>query len=492
MFYRLFRAYVRLVLRVFFRSHEVSGTEHVPREGALLLVSNHVNGLVDPLLPLAALDRRLTLTAKNTLGKNPLLALLIRGLDIVLFHRAQDVGKGAELRENARSLGRCQEILASGGAVLIFPEGESHSDPGMRPFRPGAARLAADFLRRHPGAPLAVVPMGLYFTRKDRFRSGVALRFGPPLPLGALVAGGERGAAAVAAVNDAADEAIRALTLNLETERQSKVLSWAAEVLLAKLRGPRLPGELVATAADELELKRALHAGQRALAARDPARLAALERRVGEHRARLARLGLEPAELRVRHTAARSVLFAVRELEIAAVGLPWALAGAAGSALPYLLVDRIARLTSKDLDHWATQKIYPALVVYPLCYLAEAALAAALAGARLGPGAAALAGAVALALLPLAGLYALLWRERMGDAARRVRTFLSLAARPALTAALVAEGDAIHDALAAVARELDPAADAPGGALAPEVLTSLRGLRPSPCVPGAPTQTARA
>jgi glycerol-3-phosphate O-acyltransferase / dihydroxyacetone phosphate acyltransferase len=445
-FYRAFRAYVRLVLNVFFRSLEVGGREQVPRQGALLLVCNHVNGLVDPLLPLAALDRRLTLTAKNTLGKNPFLALLIRGLGIVLFHRAQDRGKGAELRENARSMARCQELLAGGGAVLIFPEGESHSDPGMRPFKPGAARIAADFVRKHPGRPLAVVPAGLYFTRKDRFRSGAALRFGPPLALGELLADAGRGAAAVEALNGAVLAAVRALTLDLETEQQSRLLSWAAELLLAQVNGPRLPGELVAGAGEELAAKRALHAGYLALRDRAPARLAELEGKVAAHHARLRALGLEAAELRVRHTTARSILFAVRELEIAVVGLPWALAGLAGNLLPYGLVDLAARLTSKDLDHWATQKIYPSLAIYPLCYLAQAALAA----WWLGPW----AGLAALVLAPLAGGYALRWRERMGDAGRRVRTFLSLALRPGLAGALRAEGDALHAELLRVRDQL--------------------------------------
>ncbi len=446
MFYRSFRAYVRLVLRIFFRSYEVSGLEHVPRSGPLLVVSNHLNGLVDPLLVMAALDRRITLTGKNTLKKNPLLALLIWGLDIVLFHRAQDRAKGAELRENARSMARCGAILASGGAVLIFPEGESHSDPGMRPFKSGAARIAADHARRHAEVPLAVVPAGLYFTRKDRFRSGVALRFGPPLPPGEVVAEAERGAAAVQALNAAADAAVRALTLNLETERQSEVLSWAAEVLLARVKGPRLPGELVATAEDELATKRALQEGYLALRERDPEELAALEARVGAYHGRLRALGLEPAEIRVRHTAARSLLFAVRELEIAVVGLSWALLGAAGNLVPYLLVDGVARLLSKDLDHWASHKIYPSLAVYPLCYAVEAGGVAALGGP--------LAGSVALAALPLAGVYALLWAERMRDAVRRVRTFLALVAQPGLARSLIEEGDAIHAGLSEVRERL--------------------------------------
>jgi len=434
------------VLRVFFRSFDVSGEEHVPRQGPLLVVANHVNGLVDPLIVMVALERRLTLTAKNTLQKNPLLALLIWGLDIVLFHRAQDRGKGAELRENARSMSRCQEILGAGGAVLLFPEGESHSDPGMRPFKPGAARIAAEWARRHPHGPaLTVVPAGLYFTRKDRFRSGVALRFGPPLPLGSLSADHRMGET-VRGLSDMAEGAIGALALSLETEAQSQTLSWAAEILLARSKGPRLPGELVATAQDELAVKKALFDGWIALRVREAAAISALETRIASHRERLRSLRIDPAEARVEYTPARSALFVLRELEIAVVGAPWALLGAAGNLLPYLAVDGIARLLSSDLDHWATHKIYPALLVYPVFYLAEAAAVGALAGP---PWAIAF-----LAAVPFAGLYAQLYRERMRDAARRARTFLAFCRRPCEKAALVAEGDAIAAEIERLGRSL--------------------------------------
>ena len=453
MFYRVFRAYVRVVLRVFFRSFDVSGEEHVPRQGPLLVVANHVNGLVDPLIAMVALERRVTLTAKNTLQKNPLLALLIWGLDIVLFHRAQDRGKGAELRENARSMARCQEILGAGGAVLLFPEGESHSDPGMRPFKPGAARIAAEWARRHPRGPaLTVVPAGLYFTRKDRFRSGVALRFGPPLALASPTGAESRMGEAVRGVSDAAERAIKALALNLETEAQSQTLSWAAEILLARSKGPRLPGELVATAQDELDVKKALFDGWMALRAREAATVAALEVRIAAHRERLRSLRIDPAEARVEYTPARSALFVLRELEIAVVGAPWALLGAAGNALPYLAVDGIARLLSRDLDHWASHKIYPSLLVYPIFYLGEAAAVGALAGPLWAAG--------FLAAAPFAGLYAQLYRERMRDAARRARTFLALCRRPSEKAALVAEGDAIAAEIERLGRSLAGAREA--------------------------------
>src|SRR5438445_97008 len=44
----LVRAVFGLVLRVFFRRIEVSGSAHVPARGPVIFVLNHPNGLVDP------------------------------------------------------------------------------------------------------------------------------------------------------------------------------------------------------------------------------------------------------------------------------------------------------------------------------------------------------------------------------------------------------------------------------------------------------------
>ena len=52
---------VRFVVRLFYRRIEVEGLEHVPREGPVLFVANHNNGLVDPMVVLdgAPAPRRL-------------------------------------------------------------------------------------------------------------------------------------------------------------------------------------------------------------------------------------------------------------------------------------------------------------------------------------------------------------------------------------------------------------------------------------------------
>ena len=82
----------RLLAAVFYRSVEVRGLEHVPADGPLVFVSNHANSLVDPLLLIALLPRRIRFLAKSTLWQNPVLVPLLRLTGAVPVYRRQDGG----------------------------------------------------------------------------------------------------------------------------------------------------------------------------------------------------------------------------------------------------------------------------------------------------------------------------------------------------------------------------------------------------------------
>ena len=57
--YRLIRALSRLLLRLFYRRVEVVGGDRIPPCGPLLVLANHQNALVDGMLLLAVIPRRL-------------------------------------------------------------------------------------------------------------------------------------------------------------------------------------------------------------------------------------------------------------------------------------------------------------------------------------------------------------------------------------------------------------------------------------------------
>lgn len=425
----------------------MEGREDLPAKGPVLFVPNHTNALVDPLVLLICLRRRLTITAKNVLARNPLLGLLMKGLGVVTFHRRSDAGKGADPRKNLDSLKQCRDVLTEGGALCIFPEGISHSDPKLRPFHVGAARIALDFVREdgNPGG-LQLVPVGLLYTEKDQFRSGVWLRFGSPIDAAEwLNVHPEANAAELSAE---LCRRVEELTLNYETRRESLILNYAADVVAT---GGAMPPPLnweSGPVAERFRLLARLQAGYRTLREADPEPVDELADRVRRYRSELKRCGLEPGEVYLPLHVGRSLLFLVRELELVIVGAPLALFGTVNYIVPYLIVKRVAQALSTDKDHWASNVVYPSFVVFPAFCFVQLAAAWLLLPA--------LWAALYSIALPYTGYYALLYRDRIGGAYRRTRTFIRFLRDRTEQERLATEGRTLLAQIRALAARLSP------------------------------------
>src|SRR4029079_17966083 len=77
-------------LRCYYRDIHVEGLERIPRRRPLLLVVNHPNALVDALLVIWIVPRRVLITAKAPLFANPLAGALLRFAGVVPLHRTSD------------------------------------------------------------------------------------------------------------------------------------------------------------------------------------------------------------------------------------------------------------------------------------------------------------------------------------------------------------------------------------------------------------------
>lgn len=448
MIYRFFRLLWRLGLAGFFRCIRVHGLDRIPATGPVLLVANHTNAFVDPLLLLTRLRRPLTLTAKSTLAKSPLLLVPLRALRVVLFHRSQDREAGADPRRNASALDRCRRILEAGGAVLLFPEGVSHSDPTLRRFRTGAARLALDFHEANPPgrgrSGLVIIAVGLHFERKEAFRSDASVIIGSPVDAARwLEANPGAGARELTA---AIEEWIRELTTNFESEAERALFHRAAALLTAGAEPPAPLDRLEPDrTADVVATIHRLQQGAHWLRDARPAEYRDLATRVRRHWRRLDRLGLSPGEANLPVRAGRAAFFVLRELEILVVGLPLALWGTLNHWPAYAVTRALTRRLSTDLDHFASNAVFLGIPVFLLCYLLQVGAAMLLLPP---PGAAAYA-----ALLPLTGAVALHYRDRSGGVARRVRTFFLFLRRPRHQARLAAEARDITDRIRRLANE---------------------------------------
>ena len=172
-------ALVRLLLGVYFRRIEVFHAERVPA-GPVLFVANHPGSVTDAFVVRTSLPRRAHFLATAQLFRLKPLAWLLRHCSIIPLNRRED--DPAAMRSVTDSFGAAYRVLDGGGGVVIFPEGVTYDDARLKVLKSGAARLALDYEQRRAGrGGLHLVPLGLTYSAKERFRSDVLVFFGEPI-----------------------------------------------------------------------------------------------------------------------------------------------------------------------------------------------------------------------------------------------------------------------------------------------------------------------
>jgi 1-acyl-sn-glycerol-3-phosphate acyltransferase len=165
---------------------EWHGREHVPREGGVIVVVNHVT-YFDPISVghfLVATGRTPRFLAKASVFKAPGLGKLIRAAGQIPVHR--------ESREAALAFREAVQAVQRGEMIIVYPEGTMTKDPGLWPMagKTGAARIAL-----RTGAP--VLPIGQWgaqevfphYSTKPHFfpRKTLKVTAGPTIDLRAEV-----------------------------------------------------------------------------------------------------------------------------------------------------------------------------------------------------------------------------------------------------------------------------------------------------------------
>jgi 1-acyl-sn-glycerol-3-phosphate acyltransferase len=127
----LFRPGVHALSRAYF-GLRLHGTEHIPPEGAVVIVPNHQT-YADPPLVTIPVRRPVYYMAWSRLFDIPVFNRVIRLL------RAFPVDIHTR---DARATREAVRLLQTGAALMIFPEGERTPDGRLQSFKPGAFRLA--------------------------------------------------------------------------------------------------------------------------------------------------------------------------------------------------------------------------------------------------------------------------------------------------------------------------------------------------------------
>lgn len=176
-FYRLYHYIARLLFALLTRRRVVSGLEHIPPQGAAIMVSNHLS-MIDPILVMASFPRQVCFMTKIEAYRAFPLRLMAP------LAGAFPVRRG---KPDRVALRRAEEVLRDGHILGIYPEGHRSETHQIQDARTGVV-----FLALRTGAPILPVATwgteGVFSRRFPYYRRvPVYLAVGEPFRLEDLV-----------------------------------------------------------------------------------------------------------------------------------------------------------------------------------------------------------------------------------------------------------------------------------------------------------------
>src|SRR5450631_893493 len=161
----LMRFLAWILIHTFYRVDK-EGLEHIPAEGACVIVCNHVS-FVDAVVIAACVRRPIRFVMDHRIFSVPLLNFIFRTMRAIPIAPAKE-----DLAMMDRAFEDAAKALKAGEIVCIFPEGKITDTGELNRFRPGLQRILTQ-------APVPIVPIalrGLWGSFFSRASGGKAMR----------------------------------------------------------------------------------------------------------------------------------------------------------------------------------------------------------------------------------------------------------------------------------------------------------------------------
>ncbi len=367
--YQSVRAFGRFWINRFFRQIQVLGKENI-LPGPVIFAINHPNNLIDTLVVAYAIERKIHYLATAQLFRNKITSLFLHNMGVIPVYRKQDDTSHGE--KNLSMFQACYDILKAGGAIGIYPEGTTHSEPRIRKIKTGAARIALETENLyHPGVNL--IPVGLNFSVRKSFRSEVIVSIGPPIPASKYlwkyqVATTET----VDQLTNDLQKAIETQVIVIEEPELDRLVKQIEEIYkgelirdLIEIRG--LKKEEI----DRFQLSKRLIAGIHYFNEKNPDLIRRIQEEIQTYTGRLKKIKVHDSLIQTlvnNPTSYRSFLLHVVLMIIC---FPPALYGAANHFLPYRISRIVSRKMAKKETDYATVRILSGIVLYSIFYIAQ-------------------------------------------------------------------------------------------------------------------------
>lgn len=347
LFQKLWQKLCFLFVVSFYRKIEISSADQLENNQPIILCANHSNALADAVLLQYTCKRLIHPLARSGLFKHPFLKIFLSIWQAVPVYRRQDSANGTV--DNETMFRKAYDMLAQNEVLMIFPEGQSHSDFHLREIKTGASRLVLGYKEKYNELPL-VVPVGLNFTDTIKFRSNVYINYGAPVNINEKYhISNEQD---VKSLTREIMESMKNLILEVD-EIEDLVLVNQVERFFSLRHKTARQRNL----SQKFKSQKLLLAVKNYLYKKVPDQIESFKRHLKQFNRLCNKLGINDYSLTVSYNSRKMMRFSLRSLFILLVILPIGTIGFINSFLPYLMTRLSTRLLARDKDQHDTTKI---------------------------------------------------------------------------------------------------------------------------------------
>jgi 1-acyl-sn-glycerol-3-phosphate acyltransferase len=183
-FYAYLLPYMKYIHNhVFYEDVEIVGEENIPPIGEpCFAISNHQNGLMDPLAKLNMFKdgRQPVYIARGDIFKKDSIAKLLKYVKVLPTFRTRD-GDRNDIRNNNYIFKVAANVLLRGGTVILYPEAQHQHGRYLGEFKKGFPRICfasealADFK-----LDVKILPVCIHYTNYERIKSKLLIVIGKP------------------------------------------------------------------------------------------------------------------------------------------------------------------------------------------------------------------------------------------------------------------------------------------------------------------------
>ncbi|MCE7057337.1 1-acyl-sn-glycerol-3-phosphate acyltransferase [Algoriphagus sp. AGSA1] len=175
------RLLVKVALKGYFRTIVVDGKENIPKNVPVILVANHQNALIDPLLLATHTTLNPYFLTRASVFKKSFVAKMLNFIRMLPVYRVRD--GFATIQQNQGTFDQTYEVLRKNGTVIIFAEGSHSLIRNLRPLSKGFTRMAFGLKEKYPETTPVILPVALDFSAHKRSGSKARLTFGKIIPV---------------------------------------------------------------------------------------------------------------------------------------------------------------------------------------------------------------------------------------------------------------------------------------------------------------------